>query len=416
MKTLQINTHDLAGGAAKLTYQLHQYLRILGHDSKILVAYKTSNDPDVYPIVKHPGRNNVIIRRLENKISLQYWFRRFPFQALNQEPFRSADVVNLHDIIGGYFNYLALPRITAAKPTCWSLHNMWAFTGHCSYSYGCARWKTGCFECPLLRLEGEERALVGPEPTLFDLTGFIWRIKKKLYSMSQLCIVVGSTWMKNQVEQSILADHATIVHIPDGANTDVFQPVDRKLARQSLNIPADVPVVMVYATNNPRKGLKYAVGALNRLEMDTLPWIISVGQIDALRELEGKFQIRDVGYLYSDILRNLCHNAADLLLLPTLADNLPLTALDSLASGTPVVSFRVGGVPDAVRPMKTGYLADYKDVDDLAHGMYLILENAELHTRMSQRCREVAEQEYSTELQAQRYAELYEDLLAGRKQ
>jgi glycosyltransferase involved in cell wall biosynthesis len=354
---------------------------------------------------------NSIKKRLENQMSLQYLLRCFPFQALDQEPLQSADVINLHDIIGGYFNYLALPKLSATIPTCWSLHNMWAFTGHCSYSFGCDRWKTGCYQCPLLRLKGEERELVGPEPTLFDLTRFVWGLKKRLYSRSRLHIVVGSTWMKNQVEQSILAGGASIVHIPDGACIDLFKPVDREMARQSLNIPANVPVVMVYATYNPRKGLKYAIDALSLLEEEKRPWIISVGQVGALDELSGKYHIRDVGYIQSDILRNLCHNAADLMLLPTLADNLPLTVLDSLASGTPVISFRVGGVPDAVRHMETGYLAEYKNASDLANGIRVLLGSGDLRLRMRSNCRKVAKEEFSLGLQAQRYAELYGNLM-----
>lgn len=410
MNILQINTHDLEGGAGKLTYQLHQNLQGLGHTSKIVAATKTSRDIDVYGLVKHPGLNN-LIRRLENKISLQYMFRRFPVQALDREPIRSADVINLHDLIGGYFNYLALPKLSASIPTCWSLHNMWAFTGHCSYSYGCDRWKTGCYQCPLLKLEGAEKELVGPEPTMFDLTRFVWKLKKWVYSRSRLHIVVGSTWMKNQVEQSILASRARIVHIPDGASIDLFKPVDRGMARQGLNIPANVPVVLVYATYNPRKGLKYAIEALKFLKEDERPWIISIGQVGALQELSGKFHILDVGYIQSDILRNLCHNASDLMLLPTLADNLPLTVLDSLASGTPVISFRVGGVPDAVRHMETGYLAEYKNESDLSNGIRVLLGSENLRLRMRSNCRSVAEEEFSLELQAQRYTELYENLL-----
>jgi hypothetical protein len=139
--------------------------------------------------------------RIENALSLQYWLRLFPLNWLKREPLRSADVVNLHNIHGGYFNYLALPRLTSAKVTCWSLHDMWALTGLCTYSYACERWKTGCYRCPLLRAHGEERNLLGVEATAIDLTGFIWQIKKNRYSHSQLCVVAGSTWMKKQAEQ-----------------------------------------------------------------------------------------------------------------------------------------------------------------------------------------------------------------------
>ncbi len=411
MNIVQINTHDFAGGAGKLTYQLHQQFQILEHTSKIIAATKSTRDPQVIKLNSRPWVNTIKMR-FENFVSLQYVFRRFPFNSLNDEVIQSADVINLHDIIGGFFNYIALPKLSSSIPVVWSLHNMWAFTGHCSYSYGCERWITGCYQCPLLKLEGEEIGLIGPEPTKIDFTKLIWNIKKALFSRSQLCIVTGSIWMKNLVEKSILAGQSKIVHIPDAANIDVFRPVDKKFARASLNIPTDVPVVMVYATNNPRKGLQYAINALEKLDAENRPWIVSVGQLDALQHLEEKFHIRDVGYLQSDIVRNLCQNAADLLLLPTLADNLPLTILDSLASGTPVISFDVGGVPDAVRHMETGYLAKYKDANDLANGIRILLDDDTQRLKMSKRCREIAVAEYSLELQAQRYVQLYESLIS----
>jgi glycosyltransferase involved in cell wall biosynthesis len=420
MNLLQINTQDMAGGAAKLTYQLHQNLKKLGHNSKMLVQIKTSSDSDVISIQTGPSRLRNLSQRLlnglENTVSLQYWFQSFPYGWLNREPIQSADVINLHNMHGGYFNYLALPWLSHAKPICWSLHDMWAITGHCGYSYDCDRWIKGCHHCPLLQPSEENRGLLGPEATLVDLTRFIWNTKQDIYLRSNLTIVTGSTWMKKQVSQSILAEHAHMVHIPDGADIQVFHPIEQAIARQSLDIPHGASVILVYATpNNRRKGLSYAVEALRHVHVNNPLWIISVGEQGALDELNGTFNVRDLGYLQSDSLRNLAYCAADLFLLPTLADNLPLTVLDSLAAGTPSVAFNVGGIPDAVRHMETGYLARYKDVDDLAHGIETLLNDADLRAKMSHRCREVAEQEYSLELQARRYADLYESMLAENK-
>ena len=419
MRIVQVNWQDYLGGAGKLTFELHRHLRMLGYDSKIIAGIKTSSDPDVYLVTRRRKWGLVsrfLHTRVENTLSLQYWLRLFPLNWLKQEPLRSADVVNLHNIHGGYFNYLALPRLTSAKVTCWSLHDMWALTGLCTYSYECERWKTGCYRCPLLRAHGEERNLLGVEATAFDLTGFIWQIKKNRYSHSQLCVIVASTWMKKQVEQSILGAYAPVVYIPDGTDVAVFHPVDRALARQLLDIPLDASVVLVYTTpDSPRKGLTYALEALSRLQINKPLWIISVGHEGTLKSLESGAQIREMGYIASGILRNLCYSASDLFLLPTLADNLPLTVLDALASGTPVVAFKVGGLPDAVRPMETGYLARNQDSDDLARGMYLILSDAELQLQMSRRCRELAIENYSLELQARRYAELYGSLIEQRK-
>ena len=96
---------------------------------------------------------------------------------------------------------------------------------------------------------------------------------------------------------------------------------------------------------------------------------------------------------------------------PTRADNLPLVLQESMACGTPMVSFKVGGVPDLVRPGITGYLATPRDAQDFFNGIVQLLEDDNLKENMSKNCRKIALQEYSLELQVKRYIELYEQVL-----
>jgi glycosyltransferase involved in cell wall biosynthesis len=113
---------------------------------------------------------------------------------------------------------------------------------------------------------------------------------------------------------------------------------------------------------------------------------------------------------------NLCYSSADVFVLPTLADNLPLTLLEALAAGTPSVAFDTGGVPEVVRHMETGYLCRYKDSEDLARGIRTLLMNANLMASMRPRCRDVATKEYAREVQARRYMEVYERAVNLRRQ
>ncbi len=107
----------------------------------------------------------------------------------------------------------------------------------------------------------------------------------------------------------------------------------------------------------------------------------------------------------------LSYAAADVFVLPTLAENLPNAAIESIACGTPVVSFDVGGMPDAVRHMETGYLAKLADAEALAEGIRTLLTDEQLRNTMSDRCREVAEREFSTDLEASRFVDLYAEVL-----
>jgi glycosyltransferase involved in cell wall biosynthesis len=119
----------------------------------------------------------------------------------------------------------------------------------------------------------------------------------------------------------------------------------------------------------------------------------------------------NLGYIANDRLKAVAYSAADLFVLPTRAESLPLVLQESMACGTPMVSFRVGGVPDVLRPGLTGYLAEPEDVEDFRAGIVQLLEDDRLRNRMSEACRSIAIEEYSLELQAKRYLEVYRQML-----
>lgn len=121
-------------------------------------------------------------------------------------------------------------------------------------------------------------------------------------------------------------------------------------------------------------------------------------------------EILNLGYISSDRLKSIAYSAADLFLFPTRPDNLPLVLQESMACGTPMVSFKIGGVPELVRPEITGYLAQPEDTQDLAVGIEQLLSDTALREQMSQNCRAITLQEYSLNLQAERYISLYKQM------
>lgn len=135
---------------------------------------------------------------------------------------------------------------------------------------------------------------------------------------------------------------------------------------------------------------------------------MGAGEVPAENDLG--LQHISLGYTGSDRFKAIAYSAADLFLFPTRADNLPLTLQESMACGTPIISFAVGGVPDLVRPGKTGYLAKPEDSNDFAQGIIELLEDSSLREYMREQCRQVACTEYSLSLQAQRYIEIYENI------
>jgi glycosyltransferase involved in cell wall biosynthesis len=182
------------------------------------------------------------------------------------------------------------------------------------------------------------------------------------------------------------------------------------MARQALDIPLDAQVILFVAANisQRRKGFAYLLQALDAIHDTEQIVLLTIGTATSAGERLARFRRRNLGRLSDDRLLALTYNAADLFILPTQADNQPLTLIEALACGTPIVSFDVGGVPDMVRHLETGYLARYKDASDMTRGILTLLEDDDLRARMRQRCREIAQAEYGLDLQVRRHVELYE--------
>ncbi|HEY9710226.1 MAG TPA: glycosyltransferase, partial [Oculatellaceae cyanobacterium] len=310
-----------------------------------------------------------------------------------------------HNLHKDYFNYLALPSLTESKPAVFTLHDMWSFTGHCAYSYDCDRWKIGCGKCPYLDIYPAIQR---------DNTRLEWKLKNWVYRRSNLTIVAPSRWLIEQAKQSML-NRFPIHYIPYGIDTEAYQPLDPELCRSLLGISGGKRVLMFGADSlkNSRKGgellLKSLQSLPESLKAETVLLTLGNGG-EGISEAVGMATL-NLGYLSSDRLKAIAYCAADLFIFPTLADNLPLVLQESMACGTPMVSFKIGGVPDLVRPGITGYLASPEDVQDFSNGIMQLLEDRNLRDRMGQNCRAIALEEYPLELQAQRYIELYQQAL-----
>ena len=407
MNVLHINQSDISGGAAIAGYRLHQGLLDRGIDSRLLVG-NVKIKSDRTAIIKRKRFWESQIFRLSGRLGLNYLHLISSFDIPKHKFYQEAALLNFHNLHTGYFNYLTIPKLTKNKPAVFTLHDMWSFTGHCAYSYGCERWKTGCGKCPYL-----DSYPYVPR----DNTGLEWNLKNWVYNRSNLTIVTLSEWLTKQVKQSLL-NRFPIHHIPNGIDTQAYQPLDRELCRKALDIPVTSKVLMFGAQDitDFRKGGDLLLQALQTLpqSLKTETVVLAMGSSSKVLENMG-FKTISLGYISSDRLKSVAYSAADLFVFPTRADNLPLVLQESMACGTPMVSFNVGGVRDLVRHSITGYLSPPEDTQDMSNRIVQLLEDNDLRQQMSQNCRAVALDEYSLELQAQRYIELYQKILENRR-
>lgn len=395
--------YDHSGGAVIAANRLFQGLKSRGVDTKMLVG-KSSFEDDTVKIVPHNLSGEKLISRINIPLGLNYIHYYSSFNIPNHAFFKQADVINFHTIHSGYFNYLALARLTRDKPAVFTMHDMWAFTGHCSFSYTCTKWENGCGNCPDLSIFPEVQR---------DATAIEWKLKRRTYRRSNLTFVAPSIWLANLAKKSILKEHP-IHHIPNGLDTKVFAPADKRMSRETLGIPGDKTVILFGAMglSDKRKGGELILETLGKLNNDTRSnlFLLTFGT-DTLGKIEELgIAFKQLGYIKEDKMKSVIFSASDIFLFPSKADNLPCIIQESMACGTPTVATDIGGIPELVRPGITGLLFTPESAEDFKNKIEELIRNREMRDQMADHCRRIAVEEYDISIQARKYESLFKEL------
>ena len=301
------------------------------------------------------------------------------------------DLLHLHNLHNCYINLPMLFRYIKKRRlrVVWTLHDCWAFTGHCPHfdGIGCEKWQTGCESCPQYRCYPK---------SLVDRSGFMYRRKKKWFSgVENLTLVTPSAWLAELAGRSFLGDYPIRV-IPNGIDLSVFHPAGNK-KEQWKDKFVILGVAAVWAE---AKGLDIFAELAKRLK-DRFQ-IALVGTDEAVdRKLPGNIvsihrtaDPHELAELYT---------AADLFVNPTRQDNFPTVNLEALACGTPVLTFRTGGSPEAI-DADCGMVVEKDDIDALERAIRSI---AEKRPFAPENCIRRA-QEFAADHQFEKYVKLYE--------
>jgi glycosyltransferase involved in cell wall biosynthesis len=419
MRIVHLNKLDIQGGAARAAYRLHKGLQRIGHESSMIVAARTSDDPTVIPV----NRPSDLVNRVRRGLRQYRIEKRFTYyqksrppgyelfsedtsdygpQLLDQIP--DTDVINLH-WVPGFLDYKSFfSRISRGIPLVWTLHDMNAFTGGCHYDLGCGRYLEQCGACPQLGSRHNK-----------DLSRRTWMRKHSIFSRIEahrLRFVTPSKWLAAEVRRSPLLAKFEVTVIPYGLDLQDFSPRDKAQARYLLGLPPDAKVVLFVAerTDSPRKGFSVLAQVLNECTSNIKKLVlVSVGQAKPDGTL--KAPSMHLGALSNDRFLSIAYSAADIFVIPSLQDNLPNTVMEAMACGVPVVGFGVGGIPDMIRQGKTGLVVDAGDMKAMANAIIHIVNGTEICRSMGVSARETAVKEYSFEMQAGRYADLYSKVL-----
>lgn len=421
MRILHVNHSDLIGGAARAAFRIHHSLVATGVDSHMRVIQRVGDDSRVRgDLARRSGPISRRIRPLMARL-LVYGFHTvnpiihsaaWPDTRLGREVNASiADVLNLHWLGPNTLSVEEVGHLT--KPVVWTLHDMWAFCGaeHYGDDGPNARFRVGYRQnnCP-------------PEERRKDLNRSVWT-RKRRHWRRPMHIVCPSRWLADCARGSVLFGDWPIEVIPNPIDADQWHPVPKLVARAVLGLDPAARLVLLGAPGgltDPRKGGDLALEALARLASgpSAPDGLVIFGQSEAAGHATLPLPTLFLGRLQDDLSLVLAYSAADVFVVPSRQDNLPNTAIESLACGTPVVAFDIGGLPDIVTHEETGWLARPFDTGDLAQGIRWVLAEADRHTRLREQARAEAVRRFAYPVVAARYHELYERVLgeSGRNE
>ena len=422
MRVLLVNTSEHTGGAAIAASRLMKALHSQGVEAEMLVNKRESENTKVHAI---PGKVLQKIRFVAERLGIVWANRGSRKNLFAIDPathgaditrlpqFQQADIVHLHWFNQGMLSLGDVEKILqSGKPVVWTMHDMWPVTGVCHQAGACERWLTGCGHCPLLRGGG------GAE----DLSVKTYERKRKTYGSAPMTFVACSDWLAEIARRAPLLKGCPVHSIPNPIDTEFFVSQDKVKARQALGLPLDKKILLfvAYKATDPNKGIQYLRQALEQLHESDGAWTEQLAVVPVGREastLQGTFPcaLYPQEYVSSEETMRMLYDAADVLLMPTLMDNLPNTVVEAMACSTPCVAFNVGGLPQMITPGVDGYLARYKDASDLAQGIRAVLSSAN-YPEMATAAREKAVNTYSEAAVAQRFIALYENLLSPAKE
>lgn len=266
------------------------------------------------------------------------------------------DVIHLHNLHG---YWLHLPTLFAylqncGKPVVWTLHDCWAFTGHCAYfdEVACEKWRAGCGACPARHAY--------PKSYFADSSARNFEDKRRMFAaVPHLTLVTPSDWLKGLVGQSFLKDYPVCV-FPNGVDQTVFCPTKSDLAAQ-YGLAGKHVLLGVANVWEKRKGLETFLELRRRMDDGTA--IVLIGLSEAQRRampqgILGLARTQNAGELAA------WYTLADVLVDATREENFPTTHLEALSCGTPVATFCAGGSAEMLTE-KCGFGVPVGDVDGL---------------------------------------------------
>lgn len=412
MRVVHISTYCDGGGAAQAAVRLNQAFNQNGIESHLLVLVPGRHLSSQVTVIPRHDRREEFLYHVNNKVGS--FLRKIGkpwgdfdlllsgFSIKNHPLVKEADVIYVQTVYKT-LNYHGIRELLdLGKPVIWYMHDMFPITGGCHYSFDCKEYERECLNCQFTR-------------TVNGCGLSSWQLKKKKHSWRNYQNFYGmspSNWLTDCARQSSLFHNKKCFVIPNSLDTSLFSPMDKESIKTSFGLDIHKKTILFSAdvVNSPYKGFSYLKKALSKL--DTAKYQALVFGQGGHQDLEGI----DLDAVFLGRITNQeelvkAYNAADVFVIPSMAEAFGYVIIESMACGVPCVGFNVGGIPDLIHTGENGYLAAYKDVDDLAKGIEWIFADSSRYDSMSLKARAFVENYCSYSSVAVKHQQILTDLL-----
>lgn len=399
MNVLVVNTAYSGGGAETVARQMINELP----NAYGVVNYSKIKTPDNVKVLY----NNTMMKVYNRIVTLNHCGRsRHIAHTLNSikriVQDKQIDVIHLHNIHGNYFGINDVKELAELRPIVWTLHDMWTMTGNCFFSGDCEGYKSGCRNCKK-----------------YEAKKFIryFAVKEKAFVGHNIVFVTPSEWLKRIAKESWLKQEDIRV-INNGVNINNYIAYEKKKLRNQYNLDITKKYIVSVAANvfEVRKGFSILLEALSKIDNLEEFTLLLVGDISQEAEvlLPQNLDVKIMGYIRDPLEMNRMYSLADVFILPSLEDNFPCVTVEALASGTPVIGFRTGGIPEQVDE-KTGWIVPEKNADALCCTINEAFADMNKLSEMSKYARCRADKLYSENLMLERYQAIYLEVIEGNE-
>ncbi len=401
---VHVGTRDIEGGAAIAAWRLHEGLKLLGVDSRVVCILRSSRSPDVSRLstpwlhasdLYHQQR----VEPAQPEGATYFSVSPVSVSLLDHPWIAAADVIHLHWVA----RFLAPEDIAelcaSGKTVFWTFHDQWAYTGGCHYVGGTTRTPA----------DWDGSAQI--DPSMHSIVAREFQRKMDAFKDQPIHVIAPSRWMAEEAAQSGVFARDRIQIVPYGIDTTVFRPGPDRGEDEKVGL-----LFGCQSSQDRRKGFRELKQALALCMQDASfadavaggrITLTTFGYISAM-QWDMPMPVQHLGTLEKETDVAAAMHAASCLICPTLEDNLPNVVMEALACGCPVLAFSTGGIPDMVTHSRNGLLAPKGDVHGLARSIVDFCMNRSLRESLRANARSADLAPMALETQASTLRDLYQ--------